>query len=95
ALLVGIEATELNLDDIQRALLGIQQRAEQNDQVFLRRHRFRDRADFFRHYQRLSEILVRQPQLDAGNSVVTWINPQAKHPLPSKVRNALYRSHVS
>ncbi|MCB0041349.1 MAG: hypothetical protein KDE23_16780 [Caldilinea sp.] len=95
ALLVGIEAAELNQDDIQRALLGIQQRAEQNDRAFLQRCRFRDRADFFRHYQRLSEILVRQPQLDAGNSVVTWINPQAKHPLPSKVRNALYRSHVS
>ena len=95
ALLVGIEATELNLDDIQRALLGIQQRAEQNDQVFLRRHRFRDRADFFRHYQRLSEILVRQPQDQGSGSVVAWSNPQAKHPLPGKVRTALYRSHVS
>ena len=95
ALLVGIEAAELNQDDIQRALLGIQQRAEQNDQAFLQRHRFRDRADFFRHYQRLSEILVRQPQDQRGGSVVTWINPQAKHPLPGKVRTALYRSHVS
>ncbi len=92
ALLVGIEAAELNQDDIQRALLGIQQRAQQNDQAFLQRHRFRDRADFFRHYQRLSEILVRQPQDQGSGSVVAWSNPQAKHPLPGKVRSALYRS---
>jgi len=95
ALLVGIEAAELNQDDIQRALLGIQQRAEQNDRAFLQRCRFRDRADFFRHYQRLSEILVRQPQDQGSGSVVAWSNPQAKHPLPGKVRTALYRSHVS
>lgn len=93
ALLVGIEAAELNEDDIQRALLGIQQRAEQNDQAFLQRHRYRDRADFFRRYQRLSEIIVRQAQDQRGGSVVAWSNPQAKHPLPGKVRTALYRSH--
>lgn len=93
ALLVGVEAAEMNQDDIQRALRGIQQRAEQNDQAFLQRHRFRDRADFFRHYQRLSELLVRKPQIDTIDSVVMWVNPQAKHPLPGKVRTALQRSH--
>lgn len=92
-LLVGIEAAEVNQGDIQRALLGIQQRAEQNDQAFLQRHRLRDRADFFRHYQRLSELLVRKTQSDTTHSVVTWVNPQAKHPLPGKVRTALQRSH--
>lgn len=92
-LLVGIEAAEVNQGDIQRALLGIQQHAEQNDQAFLQRHRLRDRADFFRHYQRLSELLVRKTQSDTTHSVVTWVNPQAKHPLPGKVRTALQRSH--
>jgi hypothetical protein len=68
--------------------------AERNDATFLRRHRFRDRADFFRHYQRLSEILVRGSPLHADEPVVVWVNPQAKHPLPSKVRTALYQSHT-
>ncbi len=95
ALLVGVEAEAPDQDALRRALLGIQQRAERNDLAFLQRHGYRDRADFFRHYQRLSEILVRKPQLDAASSVVTWINPQAKHPLPGKVRTAFYRSHNS
>lgn len=93
ALLVGVEAAELNQGDIQRAMRGIQQRAERNDLAFLQRHGFQDRAGFFRHHQRLSEILVRQPQDQGARAVVTWANPQAKYPLPGKVRTALYQSH--
>jgi hypothetical protein len=74
-------------------MLDLQQRAERNDASVVQRHRFRDRADFFHHFQRLSELLVRGPDLGAGEPVIGWINPQAKHPLPSKVRTALYRSH--
>jgi hypothetical protein len=94
-LIVGVEAMDLAPGDIRAAMLGIQQRAERNDLTFLQRHGFRDRADFFRHYQRLSEILVRGPQFEVAKSIVTWVNPQAKYPLPGKVRTALYRSHTS
>ena len=94
-LLVGIEAMGLTPSDIRTTMLSVQQRAEGNDTTFLRRYGFRDRADFFRHYQRLSEILVRGPHSETTKSIVTWVNPQAKHPLPSKVRTALYRSHTS
>ncbi len=94
-LLISVEAMDLAPGDIQAAMLSMQQRAERNDPTFLQRYAFRDRADFFRHYQRLSEILVRGPHFEVTKSVVTWINPQAKHPLPSKVRTALYRSHTS
>ena len=75
-------------------MLRFQQRAERNDYTFWQRYRFPDRADFFRHYQRLSEVLVRGSQLLAGEPVIKWVNPQAKHPLPSKVQTALYRSHT-
>jgi len=94
ALLVGIETMGLTSSDIRAAMLSIQQRAERNDSTFLQQHGFRDRSDFFRHYQRLSEILVRGPDFEGTKSIVTWVNPQAKHPLPSKVRTALYRSHT-
>jgi len=94
ALLVGIETMGLTSSDIRAAMLSIQQRAERNDSTFLQQHGFRDRSDFFRHYQRLSEILVRGPDFEGTRSIVTWVNPQAKHPLPSKVRTALYRSHT-
>ena len=75
-------------------MLRIQQRAERNDSTFLQRHRFRDRADFFRHYQRLSEIVVRGTPLQAGDPVAIWVNPGAKYPLPTKVHTALSRSHT-
>ena len=91
-LLVGVEGPRPAPEDLRAALRRIQQRAERNDAAFLHRRRFRDRADFFGHYQRLSEILVRGPQAQAGEPLVVWVNPQAKYPLPSKVRTALYHS---
>lgn len=93
-LLVGVDAPRPTHSDLHAAILRIQQRAERNDSMLLQRYRFRDRADFFRHYQRLSEILVRGSQLQADRPVVVWVNPQAKHPLPSKVRTVLYHSHT-
>jgi hypothetical protein len=94
-LLLSVEAVNLTASDIQAAMLSIQQRAERNDSTILQRYGFKDRSDFFHRYQRLSEILVRGPHFEATKSIVNWINPQAKHPLPTKVRTALYRSHTS
>lgn len=91
-LIVGMDALNQSQADLQSLMLRIQQRAEGNDSAFWQRYGFQDRADFFRHYQRLSEILLRGSQLQAGESAIPWINPQAKYPLPSKVRTALYRS---
>lgn len=94
-LLVGVESVNLTADDIRSVMLGIQQRVERNDLAFIQGHGFRDRAEFFRQYQLLSEIIVRGPHFEATRSLVTWINPQAKYPLPSKARTTLYRSHTS
>ena len=93
-LLIGVSGRCPTYSDLHAALVRVQRRAEQNDTVILQQHGFRDRADFFRQYQRLSEILVRGSQLQAGESVVAWVNPQAKYPLPSKVRTVLHRSHT-
>ena len=91
-LLIGVDALHLTDNDLRALMLRTQQRAERNEDMFLR-YRFRDRSDFFRHYQRLSEVLVRGLELPAAEPIVTWANPQAKHPLPGKVRTALYHSH--
>jgi hypothetical protein len=93
-LIVGVDAPCPTHSDIHAAMLRIQQRAEGNDSSVVRRYRFRDRADFFHHYHRLSEVLVRGILLQAGEPVVVWVNPQAKYPLPAKVRTALSRSHT-
>lgn len=91
-LVVAIEAPHLMPGDIRNAMFSMPQRAERNDSTFLQGHGFLDRADFFRQYQRLSEVLVRVPHWEPAKSMVAWINPQAKHPLPGKVRTVLYRS---
>jgi len=75
-------------------MLRIQKRAEHSDSTFFQRYGLRDQADFFRHYQRLSEILVRDSNLEKAEPAVVWVNPQAKHALPGKVRTVLYRSHT-
>ncbi len=91
-LFVAIDAPHLLPSDIRTAMTTMQQRAERNDLTFLQGHGLLDRADFFRHYQCLSEVLVRVPHLEASNSVVAWTNPQAKHALPGRVRTVLHRS---
>jgi hypothetical protein len=91
-LIVGMDIPRITQSDLQAVMLRIQQRAERNDSAFWQRYGFRDRADFFHHYQRLSEVLVRGSKLQVKELVVVLINPQAKYPLPGKVRTVLYRS---
>lgn len=91
-LIVGMDIPRITQSDLQAVMLRIQQRAERNDSAFWQRYEFRDRADFFHHYQRLSEVLVRGSKLQVKEPMVVLINPQAKYPLPGKVRTVLYRS---
>ncbi len=93
-LIVGVDDPDLTQSDLRTALLRVQQRAERSDPAFWQRYGFRDRAGFFQHYQRLSEVLLRGSQLQAGTPPLVWANPQAKRPLPGRVRTALYRSHT-
>jgi len=93
-LLVGVEASLLASHEVSSTMLRLQQRAETNDSTVIRKHGFRDRADFFDHYQRLSGLLIRGIPLQTGETVIFWDNPQTKYPLPSKVRTALARSHT-
>lgn len=93
-LIVGLDSLHLTENDLRGMMLRIQQRAEHSDTAFFHRYGFRDRADFFRHYQRLSEIIIRTSNTKAIESIIACINAQAKYPLPSKVRTVLYRSQI-
>ncbi len=93
-LVVGLEAQPPGPDDLRSAMLRIQQRAEAGDSAVVERAAFRDRPGFFQHYYRLSGILLRRVGLEPGEPVVLWDNLQARHPLPSRVRTALMRSHA-
>ena len=91
-LLIG-SPVRITQGDLHAVMTGLQRRAERGDAALL--ERFRDRGDFFGHYCRLSEVLIGGLPRDASGSLITWVNPQAKHPLPSKVRTALYRSQAA
>jgi len=93
-LLVGLESPRLTQPEVRAEMLRIQQRSERGDAALLQRQGFRDRADFFHYYQRLSALLVRGIPLQPGDSSVIWVNPQAKYPLPARVLTALSRSHT-
>jgi hypothetical protein len=91
-LLVGVEAPGATPDSLHSALLQLQLGAERDDPAIVKRHRFRDRTDFFRHFQRLSELIVRGPHGQTGEPVIGWVNPQGKYPLSARIRTVLYRS---
>lgn len=91
---IGMENALPTGDELQTTLSTIQQRAEQADADFLRRHHMRNRADFFRHYQQLSELIIRGQTAADTTPIRAWSNPQTKHPLPSKVRAAIQRAAV-
>lgn len=91
-LLLGVEDQGLTDASLAAALLSLQQRAERDDPAVFRRHHFRDRADFFRHYRRLSELVVRPLGQPAGDPPLRWVNPQADAPLPARARAAIARA---
>jgi hypothetical protein len=93
-LVVGMETSSLMTPETLRGtMLRLLQRAERADANFAQRYGFLDRADFIQHYQRLSEVLVRESDVQpTSGEVIGWINLQAKYPLSSKVRTALQRS---
>lgn len=89
---VGMENPLPSEDELRATLSTIQQRAERANANFLRRHHLHNRADFFQHYAQLSEILLRGQSMMEATPTMNWVNPQAKHPLPSKIRTVLYRA---
>lgn len=93
-LLIGLETMSLTNENLRATLVHLQQRAEREEAGFLARYGWRKRADFFRYYGRLSEVLVRGPDLRAADALLAWVNPRAKHPLPGKVQTVLYRSQI-
>lgn len=93
-LVTGIEKLPITQEDLRLLMVRLQQHAEGKDPAIVQRHGFRDRAEFFQHYQRLSGILVREVPLQASEPVLLWNNPQARHPLPARVQTALVRSHT-
>lgn len=87
-LVVGIAGGELQDLDVTATLRQLQLRVERGEPALLARYGFRDPADFFKHYRRLSALVAR-PWPPDDRPPALWINGQATHPLPDKVRTVL------
>lgn len=92
-LLVGTATQLPAASDLEAAMARIRRLAEACDPTVVQRHGFRGRGDFFRHFGRLSAVVVRTLPLVEGAAPVLWLNPLAKQALPRKVRAAIDRSH--
>ena len=94
-LVVGLEAMPTPAD-VSAAMVRLQQRAEANDPAVIQRQGYLDRPDFFRHYHRLSGLLIRtSASLQPSEPPILWFNSQARIPLPGKVRTVLGRAAYS
>lgn len=82
-------------DALDAALTRLRLRAEANDHRVVDTHGCRGRGDFLRRLERLSAVMVRGAQPLSGARGTLWLNAGARHPVPSKVRTALVRSHAS
>lgn len=74
-------------DDLVAALRLLQEHADGKDDDYFVRRGFQGVRDFRRYYGRLSAIRM----ATRDTSLVLWLNPQAKHPLPSDLANILRR----
>ena len=77
--------------DVPRAMTRLKDRAERRETSLFTRHGFRGTPDFFKHYQRLSGLLVRSAwDPESGSCPILWTNSQAKHPIPAKILALLH-----
>jgi hypothetical protein len=78
--------------ELERVMARLRERAERRDPNLFARGGFQGSPDFFKHYLRLSAVLVRSAGGQAlTNPAVLWLNKQAKHPLPGKIQVILER----
>lgn len=91
-LLIGVEPDLVDSLDVGAVMSQLKRRADAKDSLLFSRSGLRDAADYFRHYQRLSGILLRSMQSQAGISRSSlWINKEARHPLPTNLQTILKR----
>jgi len=87
-LALGADGASSSADALAPAMLQLQDRAAQKDEVLFQQRGFAGTRDFLRHYQRLSGALWLASEAGAPRASL-WRNPQARHPLPADLARAL------
>lgn len=81
-------ATEEEMPEanVTRAATALRQLAERKTEEYFARRGYKSAADFLRHYQRLSGVVLRR----AGGNLL-WLNPPARHKMPPEIATAIRR----
>jgi len=87
-LVLGAEGPSSAADALAPAMLRLQDRAAQKDEVLFLQRGFAGARDFLRKYQRLSGAMCLAGEPGALRASL-WRNPQARHPLPANLARAL------
>jgi hypothetical protein len=87
-LVIGADGQLTASDALAQAMLWLQDRAAQKDEVLFQQRGFTGLRGFLRHYQRLSGALWLAGNSGASTSSL-WRNAQARHPLPADLARAL------
>jgi hypothetical protein len=74
--------------DVAAAMANLRTTAEGKDDAYFTRRGLDGSRDYVRQSQKLSAVLYRA---ETGMPA-SWMNPQARHPLPPELRTALPRS---
>jgi hypothetical protein len=87
-LVLGIEG-DVGGNDLASAANSLRLLAERKDDAYFTRRGYESAAEFWKHFRRLSGIVVKKPQ------PAIWVNPQTKHAIPSDLINALRKLNGS
>lgn len=87
-LALGADAPSSAADALAPAMLRLQDRAAEKDEVSFQQRGFTGTRDFLRHYRRLSGAVWLAGEPGASKATL-WRNPQARHPLPADLARAL------
>jgi hypothetical protein len=75
--------------DLPAHLARIKDKAEHNDRVFYARQGYQGTADFFKAFERLSGIVLYDPE--KNRPVHLWLNPQARVKLLEPVKGLIQK----
>jgi hypothetical protein len=92
-LVLGADRPSSAADSLAPAMLRLQERAAQKDEVYFKERGFSGTRDFLRHYQRLSGALWLAGEPGALQASL-WRNPQGRHPLPADLARAVTNTVV-
>lgn len=77
---------EISESDVTGAAAALRGLAERKTESYFQQRGFKGAADFLKQFQRLSGIVVRQP-----DEIVLWLNPLARHKAPPELVTAIRR----